>query len=142
DRISGSVDYYTRTVNDLLYYFSVPVPPYLTSSMMLNAGSMENSGLEFLLNIDAVRKGSFRWNTNLTFSTNKNKLINLSNDQFDVTTEYFDAGHTGEPIQVSTHRVQVGGPIGQFYVLKSVGVDDNGKWLVENQSGEVIPIAQ
>ncbi len=141
NRISGSVDYYTRTVNDLLYNFSVPVPPYLTSNMMLNAGSMENSGLEFLLNINAVQGKSFNWNTNLTFSTNKNKLIDLSNDQFEVTSQYFDAGHTGEPIQVTTHRVQVGGPIGQFFVLKSVGVDDNGKWLVENRNGEVVPIA-
>ena len=142
NKLSGSIDFYTRTVNDLLYYFSVPVPPYLTSSMMLNAGSMKNSGIEVMLNYAAIQKKDFSWNTTLTFSTNKNKLIDLSNDQFDVTTEYFDAGYTGEPIQVSTHRVQVGGPIGQFYVLKSVGVDDNGKWLVENKNGEVIPIAQ
>ena len=142
NRVTGTVDYYTRTVNDLLYNFSVPVPPYLTSNMMLNAGSMRNSGLEVLVNVNAIQRKDFRWNTALTFSTNKNKLVDLSNDQFEVTTEFFDAGHTGEPIQVSTHRVQVGGPIGQFYVWKSVGVDDNGKWLVENKKGEVIPIAQ
>lgn len=142
NRISGSVDYYTRIVNDLLYNFSVPVPPYLINNMMLNAGSMENSGLEVLLNIDAVRNTSVRWNTNLTFSTNKNRLLNLSNEQFKATSPFFDPGHTGEPIQVSTHRVQVERPIGQFFVLKSVGVDENGKWLVENQKGETIPIAQ
>lgn len=141
DRITGSLDYYTRDVNDLLYNFSVPVPPYLTSNMMLNAGSMQNSGFEALVNINAVQTKSFKWTTNLTFSTNRNKLVNLSNDQFDVTQEFFDAGHTGEPIQMSTHRVKVGGPIGQFYVYKSVGVDDNGKWLVENRNGEIIPIA-
>jgi TonB-linked outer membrane protein, SusC/RagA family len=140
-RLTGSLDYYTRNVKDLLYNFAVPTPPFLYGSMMLNAGEMQNSGFEALVNVRAVDAANIRWNTNVTFSTNKNKLINLSNDQFNVTTEFFDWGHTGEPIQVSTHRVRVGGPIGQFFVLKSVGVDDNGKWLVENRNGEVIPIA-
>lgn len=141
NRITGSLDYYTRNVKDLLYDFDVPTPPYLYGRMMLNAGEMRNSGFEALVNVRAVETNSVRWNTNLTFSTNKNSLVNLSNDQFDVTVEHFDAGHTGEPIQVSTHRVAVGGPIGQFFVLKSVGLDDDGKWLVENKDGETIPIA-
>jgi TonB-linked SusC/RagA family outer membrane protein len=141
NRVYGQLDYYVRHVKDLLYSFSVPVPPYLTNSMLINAGEMKNSGFEALVNVRAIDKSNFKWNTSLTFATNKNNLVNLSNDQFDVTTEYFDAGHTGEPIQVSTHRVKVGGPIGQFFVYKSVGVDDNGKWLVENREGETIPIA-
>ena len=141
-RITGSLDYYTRNVEDLLYNFPVPVPPYLTGNMFLNAGTMKNSGFEALLNIKAVDSKLLKWNTNITYSTNKNKLVDLSNKQFDVTTEFFDAGYTGEPIQSSTHRVKVGGPIGQFFVLKSVGVDDNGKWLVENKDGQVIPIAE
>lgn len=141
NRISGSLDYYTRNVKDLLYSFAVPTPPYLYGSMMLNAGEMQNSGFEALINVRAVDTRTVRWNTNVTFSTNKNTLVNLSNEQFNVTTEFFDAGHTGEPIQVSTHRVAVGRPIGQFFVFKSVGLDDDGKWLVENREGEVIPIA-
>ncbi len=142
DRITGSLDYYSREVNDLLYNFSVPVPPFLTSNMMINAGAMRNSGFELLVNVSAIKKKDFTWNTNLTFSTNNNKLLNLSNDQFTATNDFFDAGHTGEPIQLSTHRVRVNGPIGQYYVYKSVGVDNNGKWLVENKDGEVIPISQ
>lgn len=141
NRLTGSLDYYTRNVKDLLYNFAVPVPPYLSGNMMLNAGEMQNSGFEALVNVRAVETKTVQWNTNLTFSTNKNKLVNLSNDQFDVTIEYFDAGYTGEPIQTFTHRVPVGGPIGQFFVLKSKGLDDDGKWLVEGRDGEIIPIA-
>jgi len=141
NRVTGSLDYYTRTVNDLLYTFGVPTPPYLTPSMLLNAGKMKNSGFEALVNIKAINSDMFQWNTGLTYSTNKNKLVDLSNDKFDVTVDFINAGYTGEPIQTYTHRVQVGGPIGQFYVLKSVGVDDNGKWLVENKDGQVIPIS-
>src|SRR5690606_36530054 len=124
------------------YQFNVPSPPYLYSSMMLNAGEMSNMGFEALVNVNALRKGDFKWKTGLTVATNKNKLINLSNKQFDVTVPFFEAGYTGEPIQMSTHRVEVGRPVGDFYVWKTVGVDDNGKWLVENQEGKTIPISE
>src|SRR5690606_32825493 len=137
NRVTGSFDYYVRNVKDLLYNFPVPTPPYLFGSMMLNAGEMQNSGFEALVNVRAVDSKTVKWNTNVTFSTNKNKLVNLSNEQFNVTREFFDAGHTGEPIQISTHRVAVGGPIGQFFVYKSVGLDENGGWLVESQDGDI-----
>ncbi len=138
NRVTGSLDYYVRNVKDLLYNFPVPTPPYLFGNMMLNAGEMQNSGFEVLVNVRAVETKTVKWNTNVTFSTNKNKLVNLSNEQFNVTREFFDAGHTGEPIQISTHRVAVGGPIGQYFVYKSVGLDENGGWLVESREGEVI----
>lgn len=141
NRVNGALDYYTRNVKDLLYWFDVPTPPFLYGSMMLNAGEMRNSGFEALVNVKAVDNERVQWNTSLTFSTNENTLVNLSNDQFDVSSEFFNSGHTGEPIQVSTHRVQVGGAIGQYFVHKSVGVDEDGRWLVENRNGEVIPIA-
>jgi TonB-linked SusC/RagA family outer membrane protein len=141
NRINGSIDYYSRTVKDLLYNFPVPVPPYLTGSMLINAGKMKNDGLEILLNIVPVQTANLQWNTGITYSTNRNKLVSLSNDQFQAANDFFDAGHTGEPIQVSTHRVKVGEPIGRFFVWKSVGIDDNGGWLVENKDGEIIPIA-
>lgn len=142
NRITGSLDYYTRTVDDLLYNFAVPTPPFLTGNMLLNAGTMKNSGFEALINVKAVDTKLLKWNSSITYSTNKNKLVNLSNDKFDVTIDFINAGYTGEPIQTYTHRVKVGGPIGQFFVLKSVGVDDNGKWLVESKDGKVIPISQ
>ncbi|MBD1431249.1 SusC/RagA family TonB-linked outer membrane protein [Sphingobacterium sp. DN00404] len=142
NRVYGSLDYYTRRVKDLLYQFNVPSPPYLYPSMMLNSGEMSNSGFEALINVDAFRQGEFKWKTGLTVSTNKNKLINLSNDQFNVTVPFFEAGYTGEPIQIATHRVELGRAVGDFFVLKTVGVDENGKWLVENKEGETIPISE
>ncbi len=141
NRISGSVDFYSRKVKDLLYNFPVPVPPYLTGSMLINAGTMKNDGLEILLNLVPIQTANLQWNSGLTYSTNRNKLVSLSNDQFQASNDFFDAGYTGEPIQVATHRVKVGEPIGRFFVWKSVGVDDKGAWLVENKDGEVIPIA-
>ncbi|MGX5689751.1 SusC/RagA family TonB-linked outer membrane protein [Arcticibacter tournemirensis] len=142
NRITGSFDIYSRKVEDLLYNFRVPVPPFIYETMYINAGTMKNSGFEALINVRPVETKTITWNTSITYSTNKNMLENLSNDQFNVTAEFFDAGYTGEPIQQSTHRVKAGGAIGQFFVLKSVGVDENGKWLVESKDGSTIPIAE
>ncbi|WP_215234267.1 SusC/RagA family TonB-linked outer membrane protein [Dyadobacter linearis] len=142
NRISGSIDVYSRKVKDLLYDFPVPVPPYLTGSMFINAGTMKNEGLEVLLNLVPIQTANLQWNSGFTYSTNRNKLVSLSNDQFQASNDFFDAGYTGEPIQISTHRVKVGEPIGRFFVWKSVGVDEKGGWLVENKDGEVIPVAE
>ncbi|MBF9254077.1 TonB-dependent receptor [Pontibacter sp. 172403-2] len=140
NRISGSVDVYRRHVNDLLYNFEVPTPPYLIGSMLINAGTLQNEGLEVLVNFVPVQNTDFTWNSNVTYSTNRNKLVSLSNDQFEATNDFFTSGYTGEPIQDYTHRVEVGEPIGNFYVWKTVGVDENGGWLIESKDGEVIPI--
>lgn len=59
-----------------------------------------------------------------------------------MSTDWFTTGHTGEPIQTTTHRVKVGDPIGNFFGLKSVGLNEDGLWVVErlkkNDAGEVI----
>jgi len=140
NRLSGSVDVYRRHVKDLLYEFEVPTPPYLFSYMLINAGTLQNEGLEVLVNFVPVQNIDFTWNSNVTYSTNRNKLVSLSNDQFEATSDFFTAGFTGEPIQDYTHRVKVGEPIGNFYVWKTVGVDENGGWLIESKDGETIPI--
>jgi len=55
-RINGSVDYYNKNTDDLLYTYSVPQPPYLKGTMMANVGSMNNKGVEFMVSGDIVRK--------------------------------------------------------------------------------------
>ncbi|GAA4442970.1 TonB-dependent receptor [Pontibacter saemangeumensis] len=140
NRISGSIDAYRRNINDLLYSFPVPTPPYLVGSTMINAGTLRNEGIEVLVNFTPVQNDDFEWNSNLTFSTNRNELVSLSNDQFEATNDFFNAGYTGEPVQDYTHRVVVGEPVGRFFVWKTVGVDESGTWLVENANGETISI--
>src|SRR5690606_31735111 len=61
DRLSGSVDFYRRDIKDLLYNFPVPVPPYLTGSMTINAGILQNDGVEVLVNVVPIRRNNFTW---------------------------------------------------------------------------------
>ncbi|WP_276482857.1 SusC/RagA family TonB-linked outer membrane protein [Paraflavitalea pollutisoli] len=142
NRISGSIDLYQRRTRDMLYNFPVPVPPNLNGSTMANAGEMKNQGIEVLINTQVYQTRDFEINSNITWSYNKNTLVSISSDErFKLANPFFDAGHTGEPIQLITHRVQVGQPIGNFYGYKSVDIDNAGKWIIEGVDGKPKPIA-
>lgn len=142
DRISGSIDYYMRHTKDALMNYSVPTPPYFYGTIAANAAEIKNSGLEFLLNIVPVKTDNFSWTANLTYSTNTNKIVSLSNDTFKLTNDYFYDGYTGEPIQIETHKVQEGQPIGNFFGLKSVDITDDGIWIIETPDGRRIPATE
>ncbi len=139
-RLNGAVDVYRRDTKNMLYNFSVPVPPYLFNNMLANVGHMQNDGVEAQLSYDAFRGSRVRWTTSANWSTNRNKLVSLSDATFRPQSDFFFAGGTGEPIQQSTHRVDIGGPIGNFYGFKSVDIDANGEWIVLDKNNLPIPI--
>ncbi len=141
-RVTGALDFYNRLTKDALWNYSVPTPPYLYGTIMANVGEIKNQGFEALINVIPVKTSNFTWNAGFTFSTNKNKLVSLSNDKFQTTSDFFDAGYTGEPIQISTHRIKIGGPIGDFYGLKAVDITDDGIWIIEKPDGTRIPATE
>jgi TonB-linked SusC/RagA family outer membrane protein len=143
NRVSGTIDYYDRTLEDLVFDYPVPVPPNLVGTTRANAATMTNRGVEIALNIIPIQSGKFEWSTNFNYSLNKNKLTSLSNDKFKVENDFFYAGYTGDPIQLPTHKIQEGKAIGSFFGYKSVGLEEDpdnageGKWLVEGANGEI-----
>ena len=78
---------------------------------------------------------------NLDQLLNKYKLLSLSNDQF-ISSGYSDKGSTGEPLQTTTHRIQEGEPIGNFWGYKTIDIDDNGHWIIEGADGNPKPISE
>lgn len=141
DRLSGSVDFYHRTTRDLLWEYRVSSPPYLYNVLFANAGSMRNLGLEIQVNGVIVQRQHFSWRSTINYSTNKNTLLSLSNDEFQVIGGFQDVGGTGEPIQQPTHRIEDGGAIGNFWGYKAVDIDEQGRWIIEGANGEHKPIA-
>ncbi len=135
-RLNGSVDVYQRDTKDGLYNYEVPSPPYQYRYIYANVCEIRNRGIEVMLNAVPVQTADFNWNTSLTYSSNKNELLSLQNDEFQLTTDYFDTGYTGEPIQTTTHRVKEGWALGNFYGLRSVGLNAGGYWLVERYNYE------
>ena len=137
NRLSGSIDVYRKNTKDLLFDYQVPTPPNLYGYTTANVGEMRNQGIEVMINAIPVQTKDFEWKTTLTASHNANKLVSLSNDLYETANE-LDQGGLGEPISISTHRMEVGQELGHFYGLKSVGVSENGLWLVENvETGEI-----
>jgi TonB-linked SusC/RagA family outer membrane protein len=141
-RIGGTVDFYRRRTNGLLYDYQVPSPPNLFATTTANVGSLENKGMEVLLNVVPVQTKDFVWNSSFIFSTNSNKLLSLDNELYQATNDFFTTGYTGEPIQTYTHRVQVGRQLGDFYGYKVVDVTTDGKWIYENKKGEQVAYDQ
>ena len=141
DRIFGSIDVYKRDTKDLIWNYTVPVPPYLYSTITANAGSIRNQGLEVSLNMIPVKRSDLTWTTNINFSTNKSELLSLSNDKF-ISSGYADAGNTLAPIQQPTHRIEEGEPIGNFYGYHSIDIDDDGHWIIEGEDGNPKPIIE
>ncbi len=138
-RIGGSIEWYRKNTSDMLYTYKVPTPTFVYDRIQANVGDMKNTGIEMLLNIDIVRNKDLNWNTSINLAHNKNEIVSLSNDLY--TT---DRIYTGDPwirgaSGVTSHVIEEGRPVGQFYMLKCLGLDDEGKFIIEdiNNDGQI-----
>ncbi|MBX6362023.1 MAG: SusC/RagA family TonB-linked outer membrane protein, partial [Acidobacterium ailaaui] len=146
NRIYGSIDYYNRKIKDLLFYFPVPSPPNLYPFTEANAGVLQNKGVEISVNIIPIKSHDFEWTSSISYSTNANKLVSLSNDLYKLSTDYLTIGYTGPPVQTFTHLLRVGGKVGDFYGFKVIGIGDDpsdpanyGQWIYEGTQADGKP---
>lgn len=47
------------------------------TSKMINAGNIENTGIELMVNARPIETGGFSWDTQINFSKNRNKILDL-----------------------------------------------------------------
>ena len=83
NRLSGSIEYFNKTSDDLLYEFPLPASHGLTSVMM-NLAKVQNQGVEFTLNAIPVQSRGFNWDVSFNFSYNADKILDLAGDD-DIT---------------------------------------------------------
>jgi len=75
NRISLSADYYkNRSSNQLVDYVLPGITGFYTVRKNFEA-TIQNSGLELLLNVSPVIRGSFRWNFSFNATVPRNKLV-------------------------------------------------------------------
>ena len=79
-RLRMSADYYQSTTKNLLYSYSVPVPPFLYSSLLANIGVMTNHGFEFSIGGDVIRTRDWGLALNGQMAFQNNKLVSLSGE--------------------------------------------------------------
>lgn len=138
NKLSGRFDIYKRKIVDLIYDIDVPQPPYVHDKMLVNVGDMENKGIEFELNWNAIDKNDFTYTTGFVASTNKGKLVTLNGSNSHSDRKYF--GGPGNP--GSAIRLLPGQDLGNYFIWRSAGFTDDGGWLVYNKDNEAIPSEQ
>lgn len=127
DRISGSIEYFTRQTNDVLNLIPIPSGTNLTNQLTTNIGDLENNGFEFTITSDIIRKKDFNWNLsfNASYLTNKILKLNIVDDpSFIGVPTGFITGGIGNTVQI--HRV--GSPQRSFLLFKQV-YDTDGRPL-------------
>ena len=120
NRINLVLDYYRMVTRDLL--FSVQLPQYSGYATQLqNIGSVENKGFELTLNTRNT-VGELKWNTDVNFSLNRNKVLELPGG-----TELQYSASPGHMVGLgSTHVLREGYPVGSFFGWIYDGVYQEG----------------
>lgn len=131
-RISGTIEYYDKVTNDLLYTYAVPVPPYLYPNMLANVGSMSNKGIELLLSGDIIRTNDLRWTASLNMAHNKNEITKLSSEEFSTSSIKTGSAWIRGGSDNTTHIVEEGREVGTFYGWLCNGLDENGKYIMDD----------
>nr|WP_221284581.1 TonB-dependent receptor [Mucilaginibacter sp. SP1R1] len=109
-RITGSVDVYNTNTSGILLLRNLPtITGY--NNVWDNIGKTNNRGIEVSLNTRNIVSNNFKWETNIVFAANKNKIVDLYGDGKD------DIGN----------RWFIGKPISVIYDYKMTGVWQTGE---------------
>lgn len=127
NRIEGSIEVYKKTSKNFL--FQQPLPAFLVGGTAeysgnsvvqppwVNAGEIQNTGVEFNVSSRNIVGRSFTWTTTAVFTSYTNKIVSLNG--FPALSGYVTTGFG--PTLLVTYS-QPGGPVGEFYGYKSQGV--------------------
>lgn len=117
NRISGTLEYYSRGSKDLLYYKSLPLSAQVgeANGINTNLGNIRNNGFELTLNATAIRNKDFQWNIDLNASTLKNEITYLPGGSY----IYANRG--------ANYKMEEGYSLFEFFTVKHAGVNpENG----------------
>jgi len=132
NRLNGTLEYYNKKTNDLLYNYSVPVPPNIYPTTLANVGAMTNKGFELLLNADVIRKENLRWTVSVNLAHNKNEITKLSNATYSTSAILTGSAFVRGGSYNTTHIVEEGKAVGTFYGYKCLGLDSDGKFIFDD----------
>ena len=112
-RLNGTVEYFNRKTEDLLYSKNVPYSAgNPTGAMPVNVGSIRNAGFEVSLDGAIIATKNVNWNWNANISHYKNTILSLD------SSVDKDKGIRG-----SNFIYKVGGSLYDAYMYKYAGVD-------------------
>ena len=77
NRIGIDVSFYKKNSYNQIIELQTP-PESGVGARLINAGNIQNKGLEVVLSTVPIRNKDFEWTANFNFTTNKNKIIELA----------------------------------------------------------------
>jgi TonB-linked SusC/RagA family outer membrane protein len=95
NRFYGSIDYFYKVSDGLLYDYPLAIENGLTS-VTLNAAKVSNSGWEFVLGCNILKDGPVKWNLELNASAIRDKIKDLNGDNDVDQSDYAKIWTVGE----------------------------------------------
>lgn len=130
NRLGFDVSVYQDNTKNQLLDITAPVESGV-NTIFINAGNIQNRGIEIGIDATPVRSKNFNWNTAVNYAVNRNKIIDL----YPGRTEYNLGANIGE---ISTWAV-VGKSYGtlrtQIHSTAYQAVDANGKPIDDPKNG-------
>lgn len=114
DHITGSFDYYQKRTTDMLLSPNILSASGFTQSPKKNAGSMQNSGIEFSAEYTGKIAPDFNINAGFHFATIKNKVLDLLLKGQKIYSGGFKPGNF--------ELTEVGRPVASFYGYVADGI--------------------
>lgn len=118
DRVNLDLALYKTNTTDQYFSYQGPVG-VVNTTVFLNAGNVENKGIEAAIKVDAIKKENFTWNTGINFTANRNKILEL-------------APNLGETYAIggNFNVLRLGGSFGDFWARTFLR-DENGTIIVD-----------
>lgn len=123
NRLTGSIDYYKKTTNDLLFDVATAAFTNLSDRIITNISELENSGVELALRSYVVDRSNFDWEVGLTASYNTNKITKLDNSNLPEFPGYETGGISGD-IGQQIQILKVGESVESFRTYEQIYNDD------------------
>lgn len=134
NRLYGKVDVYRRGISGMLYNISVPQPPAIYETTVMNYGNLENFGWEVEIGGTPVQTEAWQYSTTLRLSHSTSTITSLwGNNTYADRVEFPSPGNPG-----TGGRLEEGTRIGQYYIWKYAGVTEEGKWLIYDKNDNII----
>ena len=97
NRISATIEFYNKKTSDLILKQKLPIHTGY-DNIVSNIGAVRNRGIEITLNTVNIKTKDWSWVTNINFTRNRNKILELYGDnEDDIANQLF----IGQPIKVN-----------------------------------------
>jgi iron complex outermembrane recepter protein len=129
NRMGFDITYYNSHIIDQIVQLSVPVSTGAVSKLV-NAGTLQSNGWELSLNVTLFSARSFKWNTQLNFTTGTTKVKKLADGVKQII--YYEGEQNAIRIVA-----EEGETVGNVYVYPRL-TDDNGNHIIGSNGLYVI----